>query len=136
MKALARSLFAIVAGLATAVVLVILVTWLASLLFVPGFPEDLMASPTRPYLVANVVGSFLAAVAGGYVAGTAAATAPLAHASALGALMLAMTVASGAEPAPGQPLWYPMTIAVLALAGCAAGGWLRKRRQPRQKSNQ
>jgi heme A synthase len=111
MRAFARSLLSLVAGLATAVVLVMLVTYVASLLLVPGFPEDPMAPPTRPYLVANVVGSFLAAVAGGYVAGVVA------------------TVASGAEPAPGQPLWYPLTVALLALAGCATGGWLRKRHQ-------
>jgi hypothetical protein len=129
MRAFARSLLSLVAGLATAVVLVMLVTYVASLLLVPGFPEDPMAPPTRPYLVANVVGSFLAAVAGGYVAGVVAATAPLAHASVLGALMLGMTVASGAEPALGQPLWYAMTVALLALAGCATGGWLRKRHQ-------
>lgn len=129
MKALARSLLSLVAGLATTVILVMVVTFGASLLFVPGFPEDLMAPPTRPYLVTNVVGSFLAAVAGGYVAGMVASVARLAHASALGVLMLGMTLGPNAEPAPGQPRWYPTLIALLALAGCVAGGWLRARRQ-------
>jgi hypothetical protein len=129
MNALARSLLSVAAGLATAVALVIVVTFVASLLLVPGFLEDPMAPPTRPYLVANVVGSFFAAFAGGYVASVVATTAPLAHASALGVLMLSMTVASGAEPAAGQPPWYPMTVALLALAGCAVGGWLGKRRR-------
>jgi N-acetylglucosamine-6-sulfatase len=126
MKAALRSVASIVGGFVVAAVLVMLVTYVASLALVPGFRQDPMAPPTAPYLVANVFGSFLAAVAGGWLAATLAARAPLMHAGGLGLLMLGMTVASGGEPAPGQPAWYPMTVAVLAALGALAGGGLRR----------
>jgi hypothetical protein len=131
MKAMLRSAGAVVVGFIVAAVLVMLVTFVASWFLVPGFRENPMAPPTGPYLVANVLGSLLAAVAGGYAAARAAGRAPLMHAGALGLLLLGMTVASGGEPAPGQPAWYPMAIAVLAAAGALAGGVVRARKTDR-----
>lgn len=127
MKALSRSLLSLLAGLATAFVLVMLVTFGGSLLLVPGFPEDLMAPPTPAYLVVNLIGSCLAAACGGYVAARLAGRGALAHATVLGLLLLGMTVASGGEPAPGQPTWYPLTVAVLAVLGAVGGGVIRSR---------
>jgi peptidoglycan/LPS O-acetylase OafA/YrhL len=118
---------AIVVGFLVAAILVMLITFVAGYLLVPGFPGDPMAEPTGPYLVANLVGSFLAAVVGGYTTGRIAGRAPLVHAGVLALLMVAMTVASGAEAAPGQPAWYPLTIAILGAVGALCGGALRLR---------
>jgi hypothetical protein len=118
---------AIVIGFLVATILVMLVTYVAALLLVPDFPEDPQALPTGAYLVANLVGSYLAAVAGGYAAARIAGRAPLMHAGALALLFLAMTAASGAESAPGQPAWYPATVAMLGAVGALSGGWLQSR---------
>jgi hypothetical protein len=127
MIAMLRSAGAVVSGFVVAATLVMLVTFVASWFLVPRFRGNPMAPPTGLYLVANVLGSFLAAVAGGYAAARLAGRAPVMHAGALGLLLLGMTVSSGGHPAPGQPAWYPMTIAVLAAAGALSGGMIRAR---------
>jgi hypothetical protein len=124
---MARSILAVVAGLATLLGGVFVITWIVVAVMI----EDPTAPPTPFYLTVNLAYSFAAAVVAGYVAGLVAGRAPVGHAAALAAGIFTLGflgVARGAT-ASGQPSWYPYAITVLGPLGLVLGGWLRQRRQ-------
>lgn len=127
MPAFLKSVLAVVAGLAASVVTVVVLTWLAVLLFFGG---DMSAEPTPLYLALNVAYSFGAAVLGGWVAARLAPRRGLAHAVAAAVAILLLSFGgSGAEAegASGVPSWYGTVLSVLAPTGVLLGGWLRVR---------
>lgn len=130
--AVLRSVAAVVLGFVTMAVIVMAGTMAAVAVLVPGGLAAAMkappATPSARYLATNLIVSFAAAVAGGWVAARVAPRAPVAHLLALAALLLVMSLVTAATgETTGQPAWYPWTIAVLGLAGVAAGGYLRAR---------
>jgi hypothetical protein len=83
--------------------------------------------PNPPYLAANIGFSVLAAIVGGFVCGWIAGRAPLVHSLVLAAIVLVLGAVSALQPAPGQPAWYPWTMAVVGAVGVCAGGLIRMR---------
>lgn len=125
-----RSVLAVMAGYAVAAAIVIagtilLTIWLTS----SGVTESPQLS--GGYLLANLLMSFVAAVAGGWVTGLVARRSPLAHAGALSCLLLVLSllmalIAWMNPEASRQPVWYPWITAVLGAAGALVGGLLRR----------
>jgi hypothetical protein len=122
-----RSILAVAAGFVTAVVLVMLVNWIAA--FALGIPSG---APTRPYLAVNLLGSFLAGAAGGYVTGRLAPTAMWHHVFGLALVVLLLSLPGVLQPADGQPTWYPSFLAVIGPVSVAMGGMLSLHRAPRR----
>lgn len=124
-----RSVFAVLLGFAATAVLVMLTTALAELLF----GEPVAPSPDAPargsafgYLSANLVGSLLSAVSGGWLAARIAGRRAVEHAMALAIVILVVSLFS-LRPGPGQPAWYPYAQIVLESAGALLGGMIRRR---------
>lgn len=93
-----------------------------------GAPEPGSSVPSG-YLTANLILSFLAAVLGGLVTASIAASRPLNHALALAAFVAVMGIFSakqsrGSRNYTGQPLWYPWVISAIGVAGVVAGGMI------------
>ncbi len=111
-----RSVLAVVLGYVATAVLVVL---------------SHAATHSLPVLLAA---GFVAAVAGGHVAGAVARKAPIGHAAALAAFMAVMGVVSLAMPVPeaemAPPAWWIPTVTTIGIAGALAGGWLSARRAP------
>ena len=118
-----RSVLAVVAGFAAAFVIVVIVTLAAAAAL--GLTEG---SVTPLYLMLNLLGSALAAIAGGYVAARLAPSAPMQHGIALAIVMLLLSLSAVfSEPQPGQPGWYPVTIAIVGLVLTPVGSWMYAR---------
>jgi hypothetical protein len=102
--------------------------------FVGLYGIPLGASSERPsvsYFALNLGCSALAAVTGGWVTARLARQRPLAHVGTL-ALVLAAVVLWGFTRPPSQwPGWYPPALALVAVAGTLAGGFLRRSRAAR-----
>jgi hypothetical protein len=81
---------------------------------------------TPSYLVANLVVSFGAAAAGGWLVARLAPRRPLVHASVLAALIVLVSAPGLGAPAPGQPAWYPAVILLIGMVGIATGAALRQ----------
>ncbi|HYH81837.1 MAG TPA: hypothetical protein VEX86_18665 [Longimicrobium sp.] len=117
-------------------VLIVLVGSVAvAALLVPGGLEAMQAS-TRPqlpaaYLAANLVLSFGAAVAGGWLTARIGAYAPLKHAAVLATVIALMSIPMLSAPQPGQPSWYGWAIAAAGVIGSLAGGALVPRQAVR-----
>jgi hypothetical protein len=96
------------------------------------FPAQFVAadgSPTLPSLplVVFIIGyAFAYAVVGGYLTARVAPQSPLAHALALGALLLLASLGF-ALANQHQPLWYLLTSTLFVVLGCVAGGGLNAR---------
>ena len=75
------------------------------------------------YLAANLVLSFLAAIAGGYVAAWIGGPLRLVSVALLACIVLIAGFLM--EGGSGQPGWYPLVIALIGAVGVAIGGWLR-----------
>lgn len=123
-----RSIAAVLAGLVVTVVLVMLLTFLASAAvgLAPG------AALSAPYLTLNLLGSALAGLAGGATAVKLAPHTPHGHVIALAILILLLSLPTLlTPPAPGQPTWYGLVVSVLGPVSVAIGGLLmaRLRRQ-------
>ena len=118
-----RSIIALVGGFAIMAflvfVLVAVVAWI--------FPVKIGA-PTTLYLVANLVLSALAALAGGYATASLAPGRPRMHAAVLALMVLAMSLSQLASPPPGQPNWYPGALSVIGPLFAQLGGFLRRPR--------
>lgn len=119
-----RSLGAVVAGYVTMAVAVLVVVGLGAWLLV-----DDPAAPGTAYLAFNLGTGLVAAAGGGWVTWRLAARAPMKHVVALAVLVLALglAMAFGAEPATGQPAWYPVAISIIGAAGVLAGGMIGER---------
>jgi hypothetical protein len=121
-----RIVLGAVVGLVAMFACVILATWGA--MWATGLSME--SPPTLPYLLLNLTGSVLAAVLGGYLAVRIARGRVVAGWIVAGALLLIALpgLFSGSGGAPGQPTWYPATVAVLGVAGVVAGSALAARR--------
>jgi hypothetical protein len=85
------------------------------------------AIPGLP-LVAFIIGSvFVYAGVGGYLTAKIAPQSPLAHALALGALLLLISLAFAIANPHQQPLWYLLTSTLFLILGCMVGGGLKAR---------
>lgn len=111
------------AGAAVTFGLVLAFTWIA--LAATGLGMDDV--PTPPYLALNLAASFLAALLGGGVAATLGGA--LVPAWLLAALFVLLSAGTLTHPAPGQPTWYPVMVALLAVVGAMVGGLGGVRRQ-------
>lgn len=124
-----KSAGAVAAGFAAAFVTVLVVTWLAVLVFFRG---DMTADPTPPYLAVNLAYSFGAAMLGGWVAARLAPRRPFTHAVGVALLIFLLSLGgSGAEAegASGVPSWYGTVLTTVMPVGALLGGWLRARRE-------
>jgi asparagine N-glycosylation enzyme membrane subunit Stt3 len=116
-----RSIGAVVGGYLVMMVVVILTTFLGMKLFrlKPG-----QGQPAAPYLGFNLASGLVAAVLGGWTAAWVAPAAPMAHVGVLAVLVAALGLLMARKPQPGQPRWYPVTIAAIGTVGVLAGGLL------------
>ena len=125
---MARSVGAVLIGFAATMLLVMLTTALAAVAFgapmVPS-PEMPTREPATGYLIANLVGSLLSAVAGGWLAARVAGRHAVEHALALAMVIFVLSLLS-LRPGPGQPAWYPYALMVIGPVGAVIGGMIRR----------
>ena len=120
-----RSIGAIVGGYATMIVLVMLSMVPAARIF--GFKmsrDGPPPTPTRPYLIYNLVTGLVAAFVGGWVCVWIAGRQSMIHAGVLAGVVALFGLMMARKPMPGQPRWYPLTIAAIGVVGVLAGGCL------------
>jgi len=120
-----HAFLALLAGYATMVVLVIVLTALLTRL-VPSW----VGSESRPqpaYVFVNLGYSFLAAVAGGYITAWIAAGNPLVQVLALAMVVLALAALSALQTRGKQPIWYALSLLAISPIGVFAGGLVRLR---------
>lgn len=97
------------------------------------FPAQFVAAdghstlPSLPLVVFIIGYAFAYAGVGGYLTARVAPQSPLAHALALGALLLLVSLAFALANPHQQPLWYLLTSTVCVVLGCVAGGGLNAR---------
>jgi hypothetical protein len=116
---------ALLAGFATMVLLVIVVTTLLTKL-TPGWVGE-EGKPKPSYAFVNLGYSFIAAAAGGYVTAWAAAANPPIHVLALGIVVLALSALSVLQSRGKQPIWYALALVAVTPMGVLAGGLVRLR---------
>ncbi len=123
-----QSIGAVIGGFLIMAVLVVVTTAVASAALLKAPEPNSPQKPNAVYLAANLICSFLAALAGGYACCWIAPYAPMNHAVALAILMAVMSVLTAitSRPNNGQPQWYPWVIAVIGVTGILAGAasWL------------
>ncbi len=120
-----HSVLAVVVGYVAMAILVMITTAVA-VRFVLHQPLTAMRSPqthqlSAAYLVANVAGSAVAAVAGGAVTAAIAADHRVRHGVALAGLMLLMAMLSMRQMGSAQPRWY-RAVLVTVMPALAVGG--------------
>ncbi len=120
-----HAFLALAAGLATMVVLVMVLTALLKRM-VPSWTSA-EGKPEPAYAFVNLGYSFLAAAAGGYVTAWAAVANPLIHVLALGMVVLTLAALSALQSRGKQPIWYALSLVAISPMGVLAGGltWLR-----------
>ena len=116
MPPILRSILAVIAGFIAMSFVIIVLTLLS--IKTMGLKSG---HPTPGYLVINVVYSFLAAAAGGFVTALIAAVKPVEHAYVLACVMLVMGALSYAHYRGTQPGWYQLLL-VLVPPLCAIAG--------------
>lgn len=119
-----KSIASVITGYLAMAAVVMIGTIAAAAAMIPGglaAARALEGQPPRNYLYANLALSIVAGVLGGWVTARMAPGSPLAHAAALAALMLVMSVVSAKSQARKQPSWYPWTIAAIGIAGVLIG---------------
>ena len=120
-----HAFLALLAGYATMVVLVIVLTALLTRL-VPSWVGS-EGKPQFAYVFVNLGYSFLAAAAGGYVTAWVAAANPLIHVLALAMVVLALAALSALQSRAKQPVWYALSLLAISPIGVLAGGLVRLR---------
>lgn len=115
-----RFVLALVAGYLTTVAVVVLLNPIVAIFMLHG-----SRVPTPPYLAANVVLSFIAALAGGALAARIAEAREALVGGVLGAIILVVgLLAAGRAHVVGAAPSYGYMIAVLGALGALAGGGL------------
>lgn len=115
-----RFVLAVVAGYLTTVAIVVLLNPIVAIFMLHG-----SRVPTPPYLAANVVLSFVAALAGGALAGRIAQSREVLVGGILGTIILLVgLLAAGRAHVAGVSATYGYSIAVLGALGALAGGGL------------
>ena len=120
-----RAFLALLAGLAT-MVLLVLVT--ASLL--KRIAPDWTGEPRNPragYIFVNLSDSFLAAAAGGYVSAWIAASNSLVYILALSIIVLVLAALSALQSRGKQSIGYQLALVAVSPLGVVAGGLVRLR---------
>jgi hypothetical protein len=114
---------ALLAGFATIAVLVALITAVLVRVFPAwvGVPNP----PHASYVLVNLVYSFLAAAAGGYVTAWMAVHNPLHTVLTLALVALVMGALSALQARGRQPAFYQVALLVVGALGVMAGGLLR-----------
>ena len=120
-----HAFMALLAGFATMVILVMVITALLVKL-TPGWVGE-TGKPRPAYMFVNLGYSFLAAAAGGYVTAWASAANPLIHALALAIAVLALSALSAMQARGKQPIPYALALVAISPIGVFAGGVLRLR---------
>ncbi len=120
---IARAFLALVAGFLTMAVLVGVITALLVKL-APGFVGE-HGHPRRSYILVNMLYSFFASVAGGYVTAQMGSENPLVHILVLAVVILLLSGASAVQQRGRQPLAYQLALVVLSPVGVMAGGLLQ-----------
>ena len=97
------------------------------------FPASYTPTNTG-WVLFNLLYGALYAVVGGYVTGIIAQRAEVRHALALGIVMVVLSaalfiLAQTSSTPTVQPLWYRVTLIVLALPAPVLGGYLRNRQR-------
>lgn len=123
-----RSIAAVVGAAVAIVVSVIAGTMLATALL--AGPDN---SVTTPYLMANLVVSFAAAVLGGMVVVRLAPRRPVVHAGVVATILALMTLPGVGNPAAGQPAWYPAAILLIGISGVTCGALVGMREDARTR---
>jgi len=122
-----RGILSVVAGYVFTGVVVVALT-LAIQPFLPDELDALRGAQVWPWRGLMLAYSAAAAVAGGYLTALLAHRAPVAHATALGALILAIGVATTVVERERVPVGFNVTLAVVGGFGAAVGGHLRSAR--------
>lgn len=120
-----HAFLALASGLATMVLLVIVITALLAKL-TPSWVGE-RGKPQPAYIFVNLGYSFLAAAAGGYVTAWAAQRNPLIHVLALGITVLLLAALSALQQRGQQPIWYLLALVAISPLGVLAGGLVRLR---------
>jgi hypothetical protein len=120
-----RPLLALLAGLATMVLLVVVVTALLTR-FAPGWAGE-PRKPRADYVFVNLGYSFLAAAAGGYVSAWAAVANPLVYVLTLAIIVLVLAALSALQSRGKQPIAYQLALVAVSPLGVMAGGLVRLR---------
>ena len=120
-----RSIIALVGGYAIMVLVLVVLVAIAAW----TFPVS-RGAPSQPFLLASLVSSGLAAIAGGYSTATLAPVRPRAHAFGLGVMILATSISTVSHSTPGQPAWYAGAVVVIGPLFAILGGMLRQPRLP------
>jgi len=118
-----HSALALLAGFAVTTALV-----LAFTLLLRKTAPAWVGTPGRPrlaYVLVNLVYSFMAAAAGGYVTAWVAAGNSLSTVLALAIVVLAMSAISTLEGRGRQPVRYQIALAVISPIGVVIGGLIR-----------
>jgi peptidoglycan/LPS O-acetylase OafA/YrhL len=115
-----KLILGVVVGFAVVFVAVMTATWAA----MAAAGLELGDEPTVLYLALNLAGSLLAALLGGWIAVRLAGRRMAAAWVLVGAMVLLSAGSVVGEPAPGQPEWYPLAIALVGVVGVTAGGAL------------
>jgi hypothetical protein len=118
-----RAFLALIAGFLTMALLVGIVT----ALLVKLAPEFVGKSghPRPIYIAFNLVYSFIAAAAGGFVTAWIADRNPLVHVLFLALVVLLLSALSAIQQRGQQPIAYQLTLVVLSPIGVLLGGMLR-----------
>ena len=114
-----RLIGGIIGGYVVLALIVIGGVWIVAAALGVEDPGDISAG----YLAANLVLSFVAAVAGGYAAAWIAGPLRLVATAILAVIVLVLGLLM--ESGTGQPDWYPLALALVGAGGVAIGGWLR-----------
>ncbi len=119
-----RSALAVLAGyiFLTLALFGLFAVWFSSA--APGATLD----PSWTFIAVAIAWGFMAAVLGGYLAGKLAGSRPFEHGLALALLTGLIGVASMAASFQEQPVGFQVANLVVLMAGCVAGGWLRRGR--------
>jgi hypothetical protein len=127
-----RATGAVVVGYVAMAVIVVVGTAAAAAALVPGGMASMQNGPSGPvpasFLALNLLVSLAGALAGGWLTVRLGNTTRFRLALILAGVTAVMAIVSALVnrgAAPGEPNWYPLLIAILAMAGVLAGGWLR-----------
>ena len=125
-----RPLLALLAGLGVTVLIVVMGVLVATFAMLRGADPKNLHLPSS-YLAINLLVSAVGAFAGGFTTSRITAGRSFYTVFLLAVLLFVsgiVPVIRGASPAPGQPSWYPLVLALLAPAGVVLGGMIERRR--------
>ncbi|HVG28056.1 MAG TPA: hypothetical protein VM865_10660 [Acidobacteriaceae bacterium] len=127
------SIFAVVDGFLSTVVLLALLTFV-----VPRLMHVRTDAPSQAYLIISVLYSVASAAVGGWVAARVARhrtdLSPFHHAVALAAVFLLLGAINIPKALGGPEAWYPIALTVLAPLACIAAGRVVRQRKSRGRA--